>query len=65
ELLGLKTVETVSLIEGKEHWFTVQSKPDASSRKEVFDMCVSKKWYLLEMTGIETRLEDVFRNLTN
>ncbi|WP_370087673.1 ATP-binding cassette domain-containing protein [Ekhidna sp.] len=65
ELLGLKTVETVSAIEGKEHWFTVQSKPDASSRKEVFDLCVSKKWYLLEMTGMETRLEDVFRNLTN
>ncbi|SNT34983.1 ABC-2 type transport system ATP-binding protein [Ekhidna lutea] len=65
ELLGLKTVETVSAIEGKEHWFTVQSRPDASSRKEVFDLCVSKQWYLLEMTGIETRLEDVFRNLTN
>ncbi|MEQ6166375.1 ATP-binding cassette domain-containing protein [Ekhidna sp. MALMAid0563] len=65
ELLGLKTVETVSAIEGKENWFTVQSKPDASSRKEVFDLCVDKKWYLLEMTGMETRLEDVFRNLTN
>jgi ABC-2 type transport system ATP-binding protein len=26
---------------------------------------VKKKWYLLEMTGIETRLEDVFRDLTN
>ena len=64
-LLGLKTVEKVSAIEGKENWFTVQSKPDASSRKEVFDLCVDKKWYLLEMTGIETRLEDVFRNLTN
>lgn len=65
ELLGLKTVETVSAIEGKDNWFNVQSKPDTSSRKEVFDLCVTKKWYLLEMTGIETRLEDVFRNLTN
>lgn len=65
ELLGLKTTEKVSAIEGKENWFTLQSKPDSSSRKEVFDLCVSKKWYLLEMTGIETRLEDVFRNLTN
>ncbi len=64
-LLGLKSVEKVGPIEGKESWFTLQSKPEASSRKEVFDLCVSKKWYLMEMTGIETRLEDVFRNLTN
>lgn len=65
ELLGLKSVETVNPIEGKENWFQIQSKPEASSRKEIFDLCVSKKWYLMEMTGIETRLEDVFRNLTN
>jgi len=65
ELLGLKSVETVKEAEGKEHWFTVQSKPDTSSRKEIFDLCVKQKWYLMEMTGIETRLEDVFRNLTN
>ena len=65
ELLGLKSVEKVAKIEGKENGFTLQSKPDSSSRKEVFDLCVAKKWYLMEMTGIETRLEDVFRNLTN
>lgn len=65
ELLGLKTVEKVTLSDSKEGWLTVQSKPDVSSRKEVFDLCVSKKWYLLDMTGIETRLEDVFRDLTN
>lgn len=65
EILGLKTVEKVSDAEGKEGWLTVQSKPDVSSRKEIFDLCVSKNWYLLEMTGIETRLEDVFRDLTN
>jgi len=63
-LLDLKTVETVKAIEGKKDFFQIQSKPDATSRKEIFDLCVSKKWYLMEMTGIETRLEDVFRNLT-
>ena len=65
ELTGLKSVEKVTEVEDKPSWFTVQSKPDMSSRKEIFDLCVSKKWYLMEMTGIETRLEDVFRNLTN
>ena len=65
ELLSLATVEKVNAIEDKSDFYTVQSKPEQSSRKAVFDLCVAKKWYLLEMTGIETRLEDVFRDLTN
>jgi ABC-2 type transport system ATP-binding protein len=65
ELLGLATVEKVSKVDGKEDFFQVQSKPEKESRKAIFDLCVKKKWYLMEMTGIETRLEDVFRDLTN
>ena len=64
-LRGLASVEKVAGIEDKENWFTVQSKPDVFSRKAVFDLCVENKWYLLEISGVETRLEDVFRNLTN
>ncbi len=64
-LRSLRTVETVSGIRGKDLWFTIQSKPDMTSRKDIFDLCVKNKWYLMEMTGTETRLEDVFRNLTN
>ncbi len=61
---GLASVEKVTAIDGKDGWFHVQSKPDASSRKEVFDLCVKNKWYLMEMSGQETRLEDVFQKLT-
>ncbi|NQZ74529.1 MAG: ATP-binding cassette domain-containing protein [Ekhidna sp.] len=64
KLLELKSVEKVAAIAEKDNGFSVQSKPDLSSKKEIFDMCVSNSWYLLEMTGVETRLEDVFRNLT-
>ena len=64
-LTALATVEKTSPLDKKEGFFSVQSKPDTSSRKEVFDLCVKNKWYLLEMTGIETKLEDVFRELTN
>jgi ABC-2 type transport system ATP-binding protein len=64
-LLGLASVEKVTEVEEKKGFFTVQSKPDSESRKVIFDLCVKKKWYLMEMTGIETRLEDVFRELTN
>lgn len=63
-LRSLASVETVSVIEGKESWFNVQSKPELSSRKEIFDLCVANKWYLMEMSGQETRLEDVFQKLT-
>lgn len=65
ELLSLATVETVTPVDGKTGFFTVQSKPENESRRAIFDLCVSKKWYLMEMSGIETQLEDVFRDLTN
>jgi len=64
-LLGLASVEKVNEDENKPDFFLVQSKPDLSSRKDIFDLCVKNKWYLLEMTSIETKLEDVFREVTN
>ncbi len=64
-ILKLSSVEKVIPQNGKEGWFQVQSKPESSSRKEIFDLCVKNKWYLMEMTGLETRLEDVFHQLTN
>lgn len=64
-LLGLATVEKVNPVDGRIGFFQVQSKPEHSSRKAVFDLCVKHKWYLMEMTGTETSLEDVFRQLTN
>lgn len=64
-LLGLASVETVVAVDGKKGFFSIQSKPETSSRRAVFDLCVSNKWYLYEMTGYETKLEDVFRELTN
>ena len=64
-LLGLASVEKVTDMESRNGFLLVQSKPEVSSRKPIFDLCVKNKWYLLEMTGIETKLEDVFREVTN
>jgi ABC-2 type transport system ATP-binding protein len=64
-LLGLASVEKVTNMENRDGHLLVQSKPEVSSRKSIFDLCVKNKWYLLEMTGIETKLEDVFREVTN
>lgn len=64
-LLNLASVEKVNEADDRKGFFLVQSKPDRSSRKDIFDLCVKNKWYLFEMTGIETKLEDVFREVTN
>jgi len=61
----LPTVMSVQSINGREHYYQIQSKPETSSKKAVFDLCVRNHWYLLEMTALETKLEDVFRELTN
>jgi len=64
---AIKALESVSLIDfipGKENGFEVQSHPDKSSRKNIFKLCVEKGWTLTEMTVFETKLEDVFRELT-
>jgi len=64
-LRSLTSVETVTALDGKANYFQVQSKPELSSKKEIFDLCVKNKWYLLEMAGKETRLEDIFHKVTN
>ena len=63
-LQKLETVGVVDFMKNDENAFEVQSKPELSSRKHIFDLCVKKKWVLTEMTPIETKLEDVFRELT-
>jgi len=63
-LQEIETVGLVDIISKSEGSFEVQSKPETSSRKDVFKLCVDKKWFLTELTPTETKLEDVFRELT-
>ncbi|MCF8227524.1 MAG: ATP-binding cassette domain-containing protein [Bacteroidales bacterium] len=63
-LQKLETVETVDFIDKQKNIFEVQSKPEQNSRKAIFKLCVDKKWALTELTPIETKLEDIFRELT-
>lgn len=44
--------------------FEVKSHAGKSSRREIFQLCVERGWVITEMTPVETRLEDIFRNLT-
>lgn len=59
ELPSVSSVESVG-----ENRFEVQSKPDMSTKRDVFTCCVDHKWVITEMTPTETKLEDIFRDLT-
>jgi ABC-2 type transport system ATP-binding protein len=60
----LSTVAVVDFDKESKNSFLINSVDDQSSRKEIFNMCVTNNWVLTEMTPIETKLEDVFRELT-
>jgi ABC-2 type transport system ATP-binding protein len=64
---SLQELSTVNLVDfsGREpNRFEVQSKPGVSSKREVFQTCAKNGWILTESIPIETKLEDIFRNLT-
>jgi ABC-2 type transport system ATP-binding protein len=63
-LQGLSTIGIVDFTKKDDSGFEIQSKPELSSRREIFKLCVEKGWTLIEMTPVETKLEDIFRELT-
>jgi len=63
-LQKLDSTEMVDYLSKSGNSFELHSKPGTSSRKEVFKLCVNKNWILTELTPTETKLEDVFRELT-
>ena len=64
EMQNLSTVAMVDPLNESDFTFYVNSKKEVSSKKEIFEMCVKNKWVLSELTPIETKLEDIFRDLT-
>ncbi len=63
-LQQLPETELVDIIDKSGNTFEVQSKADSSSRRAVFNLCKEKGWVLTQMSFVETKLEDVFRELT-
>ena len=61
---SLDTVAMVDPIMDAEFSFLINSKENASSKKSIFNLCVQNNWILTELTPIETKLEDIFRELT-
>lgn len=63
-LKGLDSVAIVDFVNDSTDSFFVTSKENQSSRKDIFKLCIQNHWVLNEMTPIETKLEDIFRELT-
>ncbi len=64
ELRRIRSVDRVELIDKNLNRFEVNGRTGSSSKREIFNLCVQKGWVLSELIPIETRLEDIFRNLT-
>ena len=61
-LQGLSMVRTVNLEDKSQGRFLIESAQDAN--EAIFDLCVKQGWTMLELTPLETKLEDIFRDLT-
>jgi ABC-2 type transport system ATP-binding protein len=63
-LMQLPGVASVDFVNKENGTFEIQSKEGMTSRRDVFEACVANNWVLTRLSPIETRLEDVFRELT-
>ena len=61
---ALPSVQQASFVDGEQDKYELQCKQGAGAAKDVFKLCVKKKWVITEMIPYETKLEDVFRELT-
>lgn len=64
KLQDLATVAMVDIINPAENRFEIQSVLNESSNRAIFELCVQNNWILTEAIPFETKLEDIFRDLT-
>ena len=60
----LASVEKAVASDQATNRYEVQTKAGQFSNREIFQLCVQNGWVLTEAIPVETRLEDIFRNLT-
>jgi len=62
-LQSIHSVTMVDFADRNMNKFDVHCRAD-DVKREIFRLCVDKHWVLTEMTPFETKLEDIFRELT-
>jgi ABC-2 type transport system ATP-binding protein len=63
-LKAISTIDSVEFTDRNKNRFEVQSSVGSSSKREIFNVCVKNGWVLTEIYASETKLEDIFRELT-
>jgi ABC-2 type transport system ATP-binding protein len=62
-LQSLKSIQLVEFADRNFNRFSIHSS-SAEVRREIFRLCVDRNWVLTELAAHETKLEDIFRDLT-
>lgn len=62
-LQGIRAVSMVEFADRSFNRFDIHCN-DSNVKREIFSRCVENKWVLTELTPFETKLEDIFRELT-
>ena len=63
-LRNIPSIYSVDRIRDKENYFEILSNPGEFSNKNIYRHCVDNNYDLLELIPFETKLEDIFRDLT-
>ena len=63
-LKQLPNISKVDFAGRDKKMYEIQSLSEQSSKRDIFNLCVKNKWVLTELIPLETKLEDIFRNLT-
>jgi ABC-2 type transport system ATP-binding protein len=61
-LSALPDIKHVSF--ATNHHFNLQCNRNVNIEKQIFDLCVARNWYIGAIIPQETRLEDIFRQVT-
>ncbi len=64
---SLQKIDSILMVDpvaDAKNKFLLNTNNGLLSRKAIFQLCVQNNWILTEMTPIETKLEDIFRELT-
>ena len=62
-IAALRSVSMVEFADRHLNRFNIHCT-DINVKREIFRLCVENNWVLTEMTPFETKLEDIFRDLT-
>jgi ABC-2 type transport system ATP-binding protein len=63
-LAQLPSVASAVCVDPQWRRFDIQGRPEQTVNRDVFQLCVQRGWILTEMVPLETKLEDIFRDLT-